>query len=72
MEAEASRKVMRVKPDLEDPPASLDLISDEMLHIIISHVPTKYAMRTSILSKPWHHLWCSIPLDLTVDCNVPN
>ena len=73
MEAEAGWKLSSVKrADAEEPTASLDLIStlpDEMLHIIITLVPTKSIVRTTVLSKRWRHLWCSVPLDLTVDHN---
>jgi hypothetical protein len=75
MEAETRRKVRQVEPDSEEPPAIPDLISDlpdEMLHITISLIPTKSVVQTSVLSKLWRHLWCSIPLDLTVDHNLSN
>ncbi|KAL6627066.1 hypothetical protein ACP70R_030792 [Stipagrostis hirtigluma subsp. patula] len=31
----------------------------EILHTIISRLPIKEAVRTSILSKHWKHVWCS-------------
>ncbi|CAA7021185.1 unnamed protein product [Microthlaspi erraticum] len=34
---------------------------DEMLHHIISFIPTDLAMRTSVLSKRWRHVWRETP-----------
>ncbi|CAG7861564.1 unnamed protein product [Brassica rapa] len=42
----------------------VDLISslpDKMLHHILSFVPTKVAITTSVLSKRWRHVWCKTP-----------
>ncbi|CAH2058648.1 unnamed protein product [Thlaspi arvense] len=47
-----------------DPSKGLDSISslpDEILHIILSSLPTKFAIRTSILSKRWRHVWPDTP-----------
>ncbi|CAE5972664.1 unnamed protein product [Arabidopsis arenosa] len=43
---------------------TLDLISslpDVILHDILSFMPTKFAIRTSLLSKRWRHIWCQTP-----------
>ncbi|KAG7578704.1 F-box domain [Arabidopsis thaliana x Arabidopsis arenosa] len=43
---------------------TLDLISslpDVILHDILSFMPTKFAIRTSLLSKRWRHVWCETP-----------
>ncbi|CAL9222394.1 unnamed protein product [Arabidopsis halleri] len=42
----------------------LDLISslpDVILHDILSFMPTKFAIRTSLFSKRWRHVWCETP-----------
>jgi hypothetical protein len=53
MEAVVADKRRRVKPDTQGPPHIVDLIcslSVEMLDIIISFLPTKSAVRTTVLS----------------------
>lgn len=50
--------------------AGMDFISDlpdEILHIIFSHFPTKFVIRTSVLSKRWRHVWSDTP-SLSIDC----
>ncbi|KAG7552691.1 F-box domain [Arabidopsis thaliana x Arabidopsis arenosa] len=45
-------------------PNHRDLISalpDVILQTILSSLPTKFAIRTSILSKQWRHVWCNTP-----------
>ncbi|CAH8379882.1 unnamed protein product [Eruca vesicaria subsp. sativa] len=47
----------------------LDYISslpDAILHLILSSVPTKSAIRTSALSKRWRHVWSETP-SLSID-----
>ncbi|XP_020885478.1 putative F-box protein At1g49610 [Arabidopsis lyrata subsp. lyrata] len=54
------RKIKRARVSSED----LDSISslpDEILQVILSFIPTKAAIRTSVLSRRWRHIWCNIP-----------
>ncbi|XP_048626515.1 putative F-box/LRR-repeat protein At3g18150 [Brassica napus] len=49
--------------------AAVDLISnlpDEILQQILCFIPIKVAIKTSLLSKRWRHVWCDIP-SLTLD-----
>lgn len=40
---------------------SISHLSDEILHHIFSYIPTKFAIRTSVLSKRWRHVWSETP-----------
>ncbi|KAL1210855.1 putative F-box/LRR-repeat protein [Cardamine amara subsp. amara] len=44
----------------------INSMPDEILHHILSFVPTKLAVRTCVLSKRWRHVWCGTP-SLDVD-----
>lgn len=66
MEDEAANKRIRVEAGLD----FFNLLPDEMLHTIIGFLPTKFGMRTTVLSKRWRFLWRSVPLDLTVDDGI--
>ncbi|EOA22049.1 hypothetical protein CARUB_v10002589mg, partial [Capsella rubella] len=51
--------------------AGMDYISalpDAILHIIFSDFPTKFVIRTSVLSKRWRHVWSDTP-SLSIDCS---
>ncbi|KAL0888743.1 hypothetical protein Bca101_012726 [Brassica carinata] len=42
----------------------VDIISSmphEILHHILSFIPTRDAIRTSVLSRGWRHVWCNTP-----------
>ncbi|XP_056860356.1 putative F-box/LRR-repeat protein At3g18150, partial [Raphanus sativus] len=36
-------------------------LPDVILQHIFAYIPTKYAIRTSLLSKRWRHVWCDTP-----------
>src|SRR5215216_4340513 len=58
MDGEAANKRLRLEP--KPHPVSLDFISslpDDMLLIIIGLLPTKSAVRTTLLSRQWRPLW---------------
>ena len=68
MDSEAANKRRRLEP--KPHPASLDFISslpDDMLLVIIGLLPTKSAVRTTLLSRRWRPLWRRVPLNLTVE-----
>ena len=68
MDGEAANKRRRLEP--KSHPASLDFISslpDDMMLVIIGLLPTKSAMRTTLLSQRWHPLWSHVPLNLADD-----
>ncbi|EOA14689.1 hypothetical protein CARUB_v10027969mg [Capsella rubella] len=56
-------------------PQEEDLISnlhEPLIFEILTHLPTKDAVRTSVLSTRWRYLWQSVPgLDLAI-CNFSN
>ncbi|EOA22192.1 hypothetical protein CARUB_v10002764mg [Capsella rubella] len=39
----------------------INYMPDEILHHILSFIPTKLAMRTCVLSRRWRHVWCETP-----------
>lgn len=46
------------------PPAGQDLLTplpDEMVDAILSRLPTRDAVRTSVLAGPWRHRWANCP-----------
>ncbi|KAJ0235100.1 F-box domain-containing protein [Hirschfeldia incana] len=66
VENHTSRNIKRAKDSID----GVDLISslpDAILQHIFSQIPTKYAIRTSALSKRWRHVWSETP-SLDIDC----
>ncbi|GMQ03364.1 hypothetical protein CsSME_00049189 [Camellia sinensis var. sinensis] len=40
----------------------ISMLPDSIRVHILSFLPTKYAVRTSILSSRWKHIWASVPI----------
>ncbi|WZZ04742.1 hypothetical protein YC2023_090663 [Brassica napus] len=58
---ERNRSQRKLKPETSSTGDSRDFISsmpDEILHHIISFNTTKLAVKTSVLSRRWRHVWC--------------
>ena len=71
MDGEAANKRRQLKPNPHL--ANLYFISgllDDMLLIIIGLLPTKSAVKTTLLSGRWRPLWRYVPLNLTVDSRL--
>ncbi|KAF2610599.1 hypothetical protein F2Q70_00007050 [Brassica cretica] len=66
VENHSHRKIKQAR----DSTNGVDLISslpDVILQHIFSQIPTKYAIRTSVLSKRWKHVWSETP-SVDIDC----
>ncbi|KAL9809091.1 putative F-box/LRR-repeat protein [Arabidopsis thaliana] len=51
----------------------INYMPDDILHHILSFIPTDLAMRTSVLSRRWRHVWCETPcLDITLKHGAMN
>ncbi|XP_077215952.1 F-box/FBD/LRR-repeat protein At1g13570-like isoform X4 [Tasmannia lanceolata] len=67
-----SRKILQPRKGKKEEPISN--LSDDILSLILSRIPLREAVRTSVLSKRWRCLWCSIPylqLDMSLIINPP-
>ncbi|CDY11235.1 BnaA03g00710D [Brassica napus] len=60
------RKIKRAR-DSTNGVDSISSLPDVILQHIFSLIPTKYAIRTSVLSKRWKHVWSETP-SLDIDC----
>ena len=59
--AKRSKLCRRSVPVCKDITRSINDLSDELLIKILSFLPTKVAVSTSILSKQWQFLWMWLP-----------
>ncbi|ESQ48098.1 hypothetical protein EUTSA_v10022252mg, partial [Eutrema salsugineum] len=59
------RKIKRAVEE-ED---SISSLPDVILQHILCFIPTKFAIRTSLLSKRWRHVWCDIPR-ISLDADI--
>ncbi|KAM0007030.1 putative F-box domain-containing protein [Helianthus debilis subsp. tardiflorus] len=51
----------------------LSMLPEDILSRILSLMPTKYAVRTSVLSKRWRYTWTSVTnLDFDYTRRSPN
>lgn len=66
VENPSHRKIKRAR-DSTDGVDSISSLPDAILQQIFSQIPTKYAVRTSALSKRWRHVWSETP-SLDIDC----
>ncbi|CAL5031976.1 unnamed protein product [Urochloa decumbens] len=48
-------------------PDRLSALSDELLHLVLSFLPSRQAVQTTVLSKRWIDLWRSMP---AIDLNI--
>ncbi|XP_019099784.1 PREDICTED: putative F-box protein At1g49610 [Camelina sativa] len=66
--AHRRREIKRARVSREDID-SISYLPDEILQVILSFIPTKFAIRTSVLSRRWRHVWCDTPsLSFVKDC----
>ncbi|KAL0672136.1 hypothetical protein Bca4012_000116 [Brassica carinata] len=66
VEKHSHRKIKRARDSINGVD-SISSLPDAILQQIFSQIPTKYAIRTSGLSKRWRHVWSQTP-SLDIDC----
>ncbi|KAL1200112.1 F-box/LRR-repeat protein 25 [Cardamine amara subsp. amara] len=54
-------KIKRSSDLIDGGEDSISDLPDEILHHIFSFIPTRLAIRTSVLSKRWRHVWSETP-----------
>ncbi|XP_062144531.1 F-box/FBD/LRR-repeat protein At5g56420-like isoform X1 [Alnus glutinosa] len=60
-EPQKKQKLNEEDQDIDENNKCLGDLPEEILRHILSFLPTKDAVRTSLLSKRWEYLWASIP-----------
>jgi hypothetical protein len=55
------KKPKKNEQDVDGNRKRLEMLPEHLLQLILSFLPTKDAVRTSVLSKRWEYLWTSIP-----------
>ncbi|XP_059439459.1 F-box/LRR-repeat protein At4g14103-like isoform X1 [Corylus avellana] len=60
-EPQKKQKLNEEDEDIDGNSKCLSDLPEEILRHILSFLPTKHAVRTSVLSKRWEYLWASIP-----------
>ncbi|KAM2787054.1 hypothetical protein PS2_007879 [Malus domestica] len=50
----------------------ISALPNEVLCHILSFLPTKYVVRTTVLSKKWNNIWTSVPNLYFCDDDYPN
>ena len=61
MEMEAAPAPKRASAGGGSAPDRLSALPDELLHRVLSFLPSRQAVKTTVLSKRWIDLWRSMP-----------
>nr|CAB3456263.1 unnamed protein product [Digitaria exilis] len=64
--ASQSRRLSHPPPPPPTPVGTMDALPPELQTTILSRLPARDVVRTSILSRPWRRRWESVP-DLDID-----
>lgn len=54
-------KKLRIRSQDEEKQDRLSSLPDEVIHQVLSFLGTRQAVQTSVLSKRWKHIWCTLP-----------